>query len=559
MTKILNHELYWNIDWHKHLPFVAFIGQRPPPSGGGSSHENNEDPFKKIENDHKFKDSFGEIFTDLYALEIFLYDYEQGRLFRLKHDFAGWDPMTVLFCQHKAKLDLYVQVYEREAIRKGIYYCFNKSSQILLVAIESPEQSNAEEPGPEPNPVGGLSASVSNLTPDLYFCHSPFLSPNDERLYFLCRPEVFIQHNICFELRVMSRFDDFSRKAKLIGTVPKCNDRFVGLSSLILHRSQRHFLHNGDFLLFTSELQNRSQIFLIDCRRKADRPGQGNAPTRADWLVTPDSDGSSGSDVINLSHRMQSTGGHEFSALDSTISDCRGGILIFESQSVTCPPFVSMVDLGDEEQLQCLFADRTTQIKPFPVFQSDSPTSMDWAQSVRRFGFGLSHSPSAESVFGYAPSQLRPEARLVPWVCVLHGGPFSSTRDRFDDLAHLTLASGLGWMAINYRGSSGFGSEYQNVLTGRGGELSVQDCVEAISRANEYGLDPRNVIVIGNSFGGYLTARLVEDPRMAGRFRSAILINPLIDVHNFTIATDLNEWAFAVFCNEKKTLSEPVE
>ncbi len=59
---------------------------------------------------------------------------------------------------------------------------------------------------------------------------------------------------------------------------------------------------------------------------------------------------------------------------------------------------------------------------------------------------------------------------------------------------------------VNYRGSTGYGREYRNMLRGQWGVADVDDCVNAARYLVERGLaDGRRLAIAGGSAGGYTT------------------------------------------------------
>jgi len=95
-------------------------------------------------------------------------------------------------------------------------------------------------------------------------------------------------------------------------------------------------------------------------------------------------------------------------------------------------------------------------------------------------------------------------------VVYVHGGPASQTVNSFNrGIQYLT---NLGYMVIapNYRGSTGYGKEFQqaNFFDMGGGDL--QDVLAAAEWAKQTGfLDPKKIAVMGGSYGGYMTMMAV--------------------------------------------------
>ncbi|MEX2562003.1 MAG: prolyl oligopeptidase family serine peptidase, partial [Nitriliruptoraceae bacterium] len=82
-----------------------------------------------------------------------------------------------------------------------------------------------------------------------------------------------------------------------------------------------------------------------------------------------------------------------------------------------------------------------------------------------------------------------------------------------------------GWavLTVDYRGSSGYGLDYQTALWGRMGDIDVTDCVDAGRwLAEQDWVAPSAVAIWGISYGGYLTlASLTKHP---GTFAAGISV-----------------------------------
>jgi dipeptidyl aminopeptidase/acylaminoacyl peptidase len=99
----------------------------------------------------------------------------------------------------------------------------------------------------------------------------------------------------------------------------------------------------------------------------------------------------------------------------------------------------------------------------------------------------------------------RPAAPL-PMVLLVHGGPWA--RDGYGfDANHQWLAN-RGWavLAVNFRGSTGFGKAFVNAGDLEWGRRMHDDLVDAVDWAVREGIaDPARVAIMGASYGGYAT------------------------------------------------------
>ena len=122
----------------------------------------------------------------------------------------------------------------------------------------------------------------------------------------------------------------------------------------------------------------------------------------------------------------------------------------------------------------------------------------------------LAHYPSRDgkwtiSAFVYVPFNMVRNGQNAAIVYV-HGGPTSQTVNSFNRFIQHMVNQGYMVIAPNYRGSTGYGKEFQqaNLFDMGGGDL--QDVLAAADFIKQTGyLDPKKIILMGGSYGGYLT------------------------------------------------------
>lgn len=96
------------------------------------------------------------------------------------------------------------------------------------------------------------------------------------------------------------------------------------------------------------------------------------------------------------------------------------------------------------------------------------------------------------------------EARGLPLVVVVHGGPAARDTLDFDYIAAFLASRGYAVLQPNFRGSSGYGWSWERAGHGQWGGLmqtDVEDGVAALGRSGR--IDPARVCIVGASYGGY--------------------------------------------------------
>ena len=102
------------------------------------------------------------------------------------------------------------------------------------------------------------------------------------------------------------------------------------------------------------------------------------------------------------------------------------------------------------------------------------------------------------------------EGARVPLVVLVHGGPWSrvvwSDPDHSQDMlwAHFLANRGYAVLAINFRGSTGYGRAFRAAAVGEIGGRMQDDLVDGARWAIEQGIaDPQRIAIMGYSYGGY--------------------------------------------------------
>ena len=106
------------------------------------------------------------------------------------------------------------------------------------------------------------------------------------------------------------------------------------------------------------------------------------------------------------------------------------------------------------------------------------------------------------------------DAGRVPAVVYPHGGPTSYYGDEWDGYAQYFLDKGYAWFAVNFRGSTGYGRDFERANHGDWGVGDTVDCLAAHDYlASLDWVDPARIGIFGASYGSYLALlSLVDDP-----------------------------------------------
>lgn len=105
----------------------------------------------------------------------------------------------------------------------------------------------------------------------------------------------------------------------------------------------------------------------------------------------------------------------------------------------------------------------------------------------------------------YKPHQASAE-NPVPALVWVHGGPGGQSRQNFGSLIQYLVNHGYAVLAVNNRGSSGYGKSFYQMDDLNHGDKDLKDCVEGKNwLAEQSEIDGEKIGIIGGSYGGYMT------------------------------------------------------
>ncbi|PWG05300.1 S9 family peptidase [Polaribacter aquimarinus] len=105
----------------------------------------------------------------------------------------------------------------------------------------------------------------------------------------------------------------------------------------------------------------------------------------------------------------------------------------------------------------------------------------------------------------YVPHQAS-ENNKVPALVWVHGGPGGQSRQFFSSTIQYLVNHGYAVLAVNNRGSSGYGKSFYKMDDLNHGDKDLRDCVEGKNwLAKQSVIDGEKIGIIGGSYGGYMT------------------------------------------------------
>lgn len=112
----------------------------------------------------------------------------------------------------------------------------------------------------------------------------------------------------------------------------------------------------------------------------------------------------------------------------------------------------------------------------------------------------------------------------LPFIVLPHGGPWGHDELTYDYWTQFLAERGYAVLQPNFRGSTGYGDEFEKAGQGQLGFAMQDDVTDGVRWAVGEGIaDPKRVCIVGGSYGGYAAMwGIVKDPDL---YRCAISIN----------------------------------
>lgn len=111
----------------------------------------------------------------------------------------------------------------------------------------------------------------------------------------------------------------------------------------------------------------------------------------------------------------------------------------------------------------------------------------------------------------------------LPLIVLPHGGPWARDDESWEYVPWAQPLAELGYVVVqpNYRGSSGYGKEWEKASDGNWGERMQDDLNDAVAYLAAQGIaDPKRVCMMGWSYGGYAASRAAQ--RDGSKYRCTI-------------------------------------
>ena len=119
----------------------------------------------------------------------------------------------------------------------------------------------------------------------------------------------------------------------------------------------------------------------------------------------------------------------------------------------------------------------------------------------------------------------------------IHGGPQSAFYDAFNPIQQVLATAGYVVLAVNPRGSSGYGIDFVKAVLGDWGGEDYRDIMAAGDEmSGRLYVDETRLGVTGYSYGGYMTSWIAGHET---RFKAAVVGAPVTDLSSMYGTSDI--------------------
>ncbi|MBN2117607.1 MAG: S9 family peptidase [Anaerolineales bacterium] len=265
---------------------------------------------------------------------------------------------------------------------------------------------------------------------------------------------------------------------------------------------------DGQWIAFIAQEAERDEIYLVRPNGEGLHPltNTGHDVTQFEWAPN-------GKQLAVIFNR---SGAFDLSLVETesgAVADLRSGagihsnpnwspdglFITYEYESPLLPPDLYRLDLPGKQVTQLTFSN--------PPAMQKNKMVMPEIVSYK------SHDGLEIPAFLYLPEKSNGAAILYP-----HGGPKDQYVFSWDDLAQYFTAKGYTYLAPNYRGSTGYGKQFERLNYENWGIGDTQDCLYGARFLQSFkqgftSIRRESVGIAGGSYGGYLAiCALARDP-----------------------------------------------
>jgi dipeptidyl aminopeptidase/acylaminoacyl peptidase len=263
----------------------------------------------------------------------------------------------------------------------------------------------------------------------------------------------------------------------------------------------QYFTPDGTYLVYTTDQDNEFSYL----RKYNLQTGDTEIVEQADWDIMYS--------YISRNGRYRVVAINEDAKTTMKVYD------EIQGTQVDLPEFpsgdITSVNISDSEQLMTFYVNSSTSPSNLYLYNFENgeykkltntlspdidPTHLVEGQVVRFTSFDGLEIPALL----YKPKGMKPGEK-APATLWIHGGPGGQSRLNYSAVKQYLANHGYVVLAVNNRGSSGYGKTFYKSDDLKHGDVDLRDCVESKKLLAELGyVDMNRVAITGGSYGGYM-------------------------------------------------------
>ena len=569
--------LVWNANETK----LAYIAELKPAKKSGYFDSYNPLDDKELElagKNYRYEPDYGEKFNGIKETSIFIYDMKENQLNQVILPYQRLLPSYPDFTDAEGNNILF-SGFLSDDIKLGIIYCVNRASKIYHIKpklkllfpkpkekpeesvkiMEKPEESakimeKSEESTDKTKEKLEETCDLKDLSPlvNTYeICFRPLLSPNRKKIAYFGSPlkpphlNILALHVYDLETNtdqcIIPIIEDNIFLTKPREEINKNLDSFSGIASYHDDLDKTYWLTDSKHIIFQSVGGFEADVFLVDTESKGLTkltPKLNNDIISTNWsIITKDPF----RDVLILGYENMKNGVFPKTAILTNLNEIiQEKLQINQLNEKTKWTILenNTVKSTKQRSIEDLFLSKFKET----LVKFGEAEGVLWSlEGYDRF---------SEQYYEYFPCEkpqnLHKAETLKPLIVGVHGGPHANCTG-LTKLRIFLLLRGYNLLLTNFTGSCGYGQKHIEKLMGKIGKLDVDEVVGMIkSVITEKQADPERIIVMGGSYGGYLSGIFATHPQYSSIFKAAILLNPVVNIPFMEAISDISDWCSAV-------------
>ncbi len=199
---------------------------------------------------------------------------------------------------------------------------------------------------------------------------------------------------------------------------------------------------------------------------------------------------------------------------------------------------IALIASGGQQPMRVIVSDpdggcrvwRRSAPEDLPAETYAAPEAITWRGMDGNDVHGLFYALQSEQFEGIG---------LPPLMVLIHGGPTSQRGASFDAQVQFFATRGYAVLQVNYRGSTGYGRAYRDMLRGNWGIYDVEDAVSGARSLAEAGhVDSGKIVIMGGSAGGFTVLKALED--YPGTFKAGVCLYGV--ANQFSLVADTHKF-----------------